>query len=97
MSTVGTEFSTLVSIDVDIDAVDPDFKNYTYSLDISGLPAGLRLEGDIKNSDTVKSHFIHVFKIIGTPTATANAMVNIVLMVMRMFCLRSIPISIQVM
>ena len=75
--TVNTAFSTVISVDVSVDVIDPDFKNYNYSLDISGLPENFRLEGDITSSDAVRNHFLHVFRITGTPTAVVHTKINI--------------------
>ena len=69
---IGNEFTAIISIDVSIDVIDTDFKSYSYSLDIMGLPAGLTLSGDILSSDSVRTNFQHVFSIIGTPTQSAD-------------------------
>ena len=68
----GVKFNTVISIDVSIDIIDTDFKNYGYSLDITGLPDGLNLSGDIAKSDEIKSSFLHIFEITGTPAKSAD-------------------------
>ncbi|MBQ7154351.1 MAG: InlB B-repeat-containing protein [Synergistaceae bacterium] len=77
---VNAEFSTVVTVDVSVDVADPDFKNYAYSLDVTGLPEGLKADGDLTSTDKVVNGvnvFRHVFSITGTPTQSADSQVNI--------------------
>ncbi|MBR0095229.1 MAG: hypothetical protein IJP91_08110, partial [Synergistaceae bacterium] len=74
---VGEDFFTVVSVDVSVDVVDPDFKTYGYSLDISELPAGLEVVGEMLFSDDVAEHFLHVFTIEGEPSKSGDVVVKI--------------------
>ena len=73
----GKEFSTAVGVSVDIETNNKyEYKNYTLSLDVSGLPSGVTV-GQTLFEGVLQESSGFTLKLVGTPTAAGNATVKI--------------------
>ncbi len=67
---VDGNFSAVISVDTILNS-NKEFKNYAYSMDISGLPAWVTKTGTLTSSDAnadSKGTYHHEFTLSGTPT-----------------------------
>ena len=72
---VSVPFSEKVSVDAVVKINVADYTNYSYSMDVEGLPDGLYISGDIKTTKTItdgQATYNHAFAIAGTPTASVD-------------------------
>ena len=73
----GLEFSTAISIDVNLEISDNAYKNYVYSLDIANLPGWLEISGETENTDNmIKNSYHHEITLSGKPSKSQNIIIN---------------------
>ncbi len=80
---VSEDFSKIFSVDVNLNVIDLDYKNYKFSMEASpDLPSGLEIEisGDV-SSDTFTASgdisYSYTVTISGTPSASFDEVVNL--------------------
>ena len=72
----GSEFSTVISVDADLNIIEESYRYYAYSVDIEGLPDWLKVTGEVKSDDSdgeLAKAYHHEFTLAGTPTTSAES------------------------
>ena len=70
---IGEEFTTRINVDVKIDVHNTSHDEYTYLMEIFGLPEWLAADGTLESSGTLESEQHYEFTLTGTPTASQDA------------------------
>ena len=71
----GERFSRAFSVDVTIELFASGYDEYIYSLDVAGLPEGLKVSGETSSNDVIGiglSEYHHEFMLCGTPGTSHN-------------------------
>ena len=83
VSVVSEDFSKIFSVDVNLNVIDLDYKNYKFSMEASpDLPSGLEIEisGDVSTDTFTASgdiSYSYTVTISGTPSASFDEAVNL--------------------
>ena len=70
---VGQDFTTSVNVDVTLNVLDPDYNEYSYSMEMIDLPDWLSAEGEMTSSGKLESSYHHEFTLSGTPLTSRDA------------------------
>ena len=71
----GELFAETLSVDVEVWRYDEAYDSYAYTLEISGMPAWLSVDGELVSSDTLSTditRYHHEFTISGRPASADN-------------------------
>ena len=106
----GETLSHTVSVDVRLMIADTFYDEYSYSMDIAGLPEWLKASGELASSDNLipidadgHAEYHHVFTLSGTParssdiavTLTATVMISGDIPVLTAYASRDVNISVK--
>ena len=68
----GEEFSTRINVDVKLDIHNTSYDEYTYLMEIFGLPEWLNADGTLESSGTLENEQHYEFTLSGTPTVSQD-------------------------